>query len=264
MELQKNLLENKEKDSGGNPFAFKERLEFAKVSLLYPSGKEALKEISFRLGRGESVGLIGPSGSGKTSVADLILRLFEPSRGHITLDGTKIKEIDMGEWRRRVGYVAQEPFLLNTTIRENIKFYDDSISDQDIMEAAKQAYIYDFVSSLPQGLDSSVGERGVLFSAGQRQRIALARVLARHPEILILDEATSALDNESEFAIQQAIRALKGRITVFTIAHRLSTILDADRLLILAEGKIVEEGHPKDLLNDPESLFSKVYNLKLL
>lgn len=262
VQLRNDLLAHKEEDALGKPFVFREKLEFQGVGLLYQSGKEALHEVSFTVRRGESLGLVGPSGAGKTSIADLTLRLFEPSHGNITLDGVEIREIDMSQWRLRVGYVSQEPFLLNDTIMRNIKFYDEAITDADVFEAARLANIYDFITSLPKGFDTTVGERGVLLSAGQRQRIALARVLARRPELLILDEATSALDNESELSIQQAIRALKGKVTVFTIAHRLSTIMDADRLLVLDGGKIVEEGKPEILVNNPQSYFSKVYHLK--
>ncbi len=264
VELQKNLLAHKEEDAGNKPFVFKEKLEFLDVAFQYNYSKEVLRAVSFVLPRGGSVGLIGPSGSGKTSIADLILRLFNPSWGSITLDGTNIKEIDMNEWRKRVGYVSQEPFLLNGTIMENIRFYDDGISDMDAVEAARLANAYNFIDALPRKFETLVGERGVLLSAGQRQRIALARVLARRPEILILDEATSALDNESELFIQQAINALKGKVTVFTIAHRLSTILDTDHLLVLDGGFIRERGSPEELLEKKESYLSKMYHLKEL
>lgn len=261
VELRKQLVENREEDAGGKPFVFKEKLEFHNVGLTYQSDKEVLKNVSFKLEKGKSIGLIGPSGSGKTSIADLILRLFEPNRGNITLDGTGIKDINMGHWRKRVGYVAQEPFLLNDTIKANIRFYDKSISEKDILDAANQAYVYGFVTS---DLETQVGERGAMLSVGQRQRIALARVLARKPDILILDEATSALDNASQDFIKQTISDLKGKVSVFIIAHRLSTIKDVDWLLVLEGGEIKEQGNPEDLKRNSESLFSMVSKYELL
>jgi ABC-type multidrug transport system fused ATPase/permease subunit len=148
--------------------------------------------------------------------------------------------------------------LVNDTIRHNIQFYEDTLSEEDITRAAKQAHIYDFIQSLSLGFETLVGDKGVMLSGGQRQRIVLARVLARRPEILVLDEATSALDSESELAIQKAINELHGVVTVFIIAHRLSTIMNADKLLVLEGGRVVEEGKPQDLLADERSYFYKI------
>jgi len=160
-----------------------------------------------------------------------------------------------------VAYVSQDFFLLQDTIRNNIRFYDESITDDAVWEAAKNAKIDDFIKQSPEGLDTMVGERGILLSAGERQRITIARALARRPEILILDEATSALDNESEAHIKRVIEELKGRLTIIAIAHRLSTIMDSDQLIVLSEGKVVETGTPQELLANTNSYFYKVYSI---
>jgi len=152
--------------------------------------------------------------------------------------------------------------LQNDTISNNIKFYNDDISEQDIIEGAKMANIYDFINNLPNKFQTIIGERGVLLSGGQRQRIIIARILARKPKLLILDEATSALDNESEIQVQKVIENLKGKITALVIAHRLSTIINSDRLLVIDKGKIVEQGKPQELLRDKETYFYKVYNIR--
>ena len=204
------------------------------------------------------MGLIGPSGAGKTSVADLLLRLFRPNtEGDIFIDGKPIISISSESWRRNIGYVAQDVFLLNASIEDNIRFYRSNLSKEAIIEATKQANIHDFIIGLPEGFNTLTGDRGVMLSGGQRQRIALARALAGSPELLILDEATSALDSASEKLIQESIRALHGSVTVLIIAHRLSTIEHADRLLVLDHGNIVEQGTPQELLARSGSYFSK-------
>lgn len=259
----KELLENnKENVSGKEKFDFKNEIDFKNVFFSYKSNEPVLSNFNMRIKKGETVGLIGPSGAGKTSIADLFLRFFEPQGGEILVDGKNISRIDLRDWRSKIGYVSQDTFLINDSIRNNIKFYDESITDEKMIEAVKLANIYDFVLKQKECFDAVVGERGVMLSGGQRQRIALARALARNPEFLILDEATSALDSESEILIQNSINNLKRKITIFIIAHRLSTISDADRILVLNKGKIIEEGTPASLLENKESYFHKVYNLK--
>lgn len=256
------LVEEKEVDIGKSPFAFRDTLVFQNVSFGYFPENEVLSRLNFSVGKGEMVGLIGSSGSGKTSIADLAMRLFNPTSGKILVDGRDINEHDLVSWRSNIGYVSQDIFLLNETIENNIKFYNTEISDKIVKEAAKQANIYEFIQGLPKGLETVVGDRGIMLSGGQRQRIVLARILARRPEILILDEATSALDNESEVLIQKAIQSLKGKITVFVIAHRLSTVLDVDRLMVLDKGAIMEEGRPKELLENKDSYFYKMHHIR--
>lgn len=251
-----------EEDHGTQPFRFEKDLELKGVTFAYEDGGPVVSDINFTVKRGELLGLIGPSGAGKTTLVDIFLRLLKPREGSILLDGVDISEIDLKSWRANVGYVSQDIFLFNDSIANNIRFYSDSISDDEIIEAAKLANIHDFIMQQPEQYHTIVGERGIKLSGGQRQRVALARVLARRPRILILDEATSALDNESEILVQKAIDGLKGKITVIAIAHRLSTVIDSDRLIVLEKGRIVEEGSPKALLQDENSYFSKVYNLK--
>ncbi len=206
------------------------------------------------------MGIIGPSGGGKTTLADLLLRLIEPTRGEIYIDGKHIKEIELGSWRRRIMYVPQEPFLLNGTIKENILFFGD-FSQESIEAAAEQAQIHDFISSLPKGYDTPVGERGTRLSGGERQRIALARSLARDPDILVLDEATSAVDAESERAIHTTLQRLHGSKTIIIIAHRLRTVSDADNLLIIEDGVITEQGSPQELARRADSYYSRMLSL---
>lgn len=261
-DMEAALSREREKDKIGRPFGFNKSLEFKGVSLAYLNGRTALSDVNFHLKKGEMVGLIGPSGSGKTSVSDLLMRLFTPASGAIIVDGVALEEFDLSAWRKKLGYVTQDIFLLNSTIEENIKFYDDTISDEMMIAAAKKANAYDFITKLDKGFKTIVGDRGVMLSGGERQRVVLARVLARNPEVLILDEATSELDSESEAKIQEAIKSLKGKVTILVIAHRLSTVVDLDRILVLDEGRIVEEGRPDKLLANPHSYFYRIYHLK--
>lgn len=252
------LSEHREQDSRGkNSFVCNHSLTFDHVSFSYTESQPILTDVSFSIARGETIGFIGPSGAGKTSVADIVLRLFRPTSGTVYLDDTPVDKIDIEEWRQHLGYVAQDVFLFNGSIEENIRFYRSELSHKAIIEAAKQANIYDFITGLPEGFGTLTGDNGVMLSGGQRQRIALARALASKPSLLVLDEATSALDSASEKLIQESIRALHGSVTVFIIAHRLSTIEHADRLLVLDHGKIIEEGTPSELLSRPGSYFSK-------
>ncbi len=261
LSYQKRMRKNEEEEGGGKPFVFEKDLLFERVSFGY--GQNAiLDNLSFRINRGSFTGLIGSSGSGKTTIVDLMLRLFVPQKGNILLDGLLVSEIDVHDWRKNVGYVSQDIHLINDTVENNIRFFDDSISREEILYAAKQAQIYDFIDSLPEKFSSVVGERGIQLSAGQRQRIVIARVLVRHPKLLILDEATSALDNESEKHIQAVIESLKGHITVLVIAHRLGTVMNCDTLMVLDKGKIIETGAPNDLLKDKQTYFYKAYNIR--
>ncbi|OGF64182.1 hypothetical protein A2661_00350 [Candidatus Giovannonibacteria bacterium RIFCSPHIGHO2_01_FULL_45_24] len=263
MQYENEILGRKEKDLGKRNFNFRDCLRFNNVHFAYgASYGPVLKRVNFFIKKGETTGLIGPSGVGKTTIVDLMLRLLDPQRGTITLDGVDIYNIKLREWRTNIGYVSQDIFLMNGTIENNIKFYGESVTDADMIEAARMANIFDFIESLPEKFKTLVGERGIQLSVGQRQRVVLARVLARHPEILLLDEATSSLDNESEILIQKAIENLRGRVTVFTIAHRLSTVVSADRLIVLDNGRILEEGSPRELLANQNSYFFRVYHAK--
>ncbi len=254
------LTTNREVALGASeePFSFSKKLEFKGVSLRYQDEVPALIDVNMTINYGETAGLIGPSGAGKTSIADLLLRLFEPSQGEILIDGKPLCKIAIADWRAHIGYVSQDIFLLNDTIGENIRFYYPGLSPDAIVKAAKQANLYNFVMTLKDGFETVVGDRGVMLSGGQRQRVVLARALARRPSILLLDEATSALDTESEKLIQEAIYSLRGKITVLIIAHRLSTIENADTIVVLEKGRVIESGNPKELEKNPNSYYYRV------
>ncbi len=262
LDYEKIAVTNEEKNNGLGDFIFKNTLEFKNVSFSYDIKKRCLEDVNFVLKKGETVGLIGPSGAGKTTVVDLILRLFQPNAGHILLDNKDMADIDLEKWRQNIGYVSQDVFLINDTIINNIRFYNDSITDEEIITAAKMADICGFIESCPDKFNTIIGERGIMLSAGQRQRIAIARILARKPKILILDEATSALDNESEMQIQKVVENLKGITTVLIIAHRLSTIMNCDKLMVLENGEIVEQGTLSELLSNDKTYFYKVHNIR--
>ena len=261
LEYDRMAVEKKERDQGTQAFLFERELTLERVAFTYPEQKEGIRDVAFKVTRGEMIGLIGPSGAGKTTLVDILLRLLSPTSGKISLDGVDIKDINMRSWRKSVGYVSQDIFLLNDTIANNIRFFDATITDADVREAARMANILDVIESLPQAFNTHIGERGVRLSAGQRQRVVIARVLARKPQLLILDEATSALDAESEAKIQKAIKELKGRITVIAVAHRLSTVMDSDELIVLKDGGIAESGTPEALLESKDSYFYKVNNI---
>ncbi|MDP3962604.1 MAG: ABC transporter ATP-binding protein [bacterium] len=248
--------------SGGRSFSFKDRLSFENISFTYETGSTVLDNISFEIKRGTTVGFIGKSGSGKTTIFDLVLRLLKPTSGVIKIDGADVQGINIPSWRNRIAYVPQDAFLLNDTIYNNIVFYNENVSKEDVERAAKLAHLDEFVSEMKDGYDTVVGERGVRLSGGQRQRIAIARALARRPEILLLDEATSALDVESEAYVQEAIKELKGKITILIIAHRLGTVANSDLLMVIDKGRIIESGKPADLLKDKETYYGRVYNIR--
>lgn len=219
MRWRRDTKANEEADAGTKNFSFQNELAFEHVDFSYRDERPVLSDFSFVIPRGQLVGVVGPSGIGKTTVIDLMLRLFEPSTGRITVDGTDAKDIRLASWRSHFGYVPQDGVLLDTSIRENIRFYSQGISDDDIVRAARRAHIHDTIMDLPEGYDTMAGERGVNLSGGQRQRILLARALARKPDVLILDEATSSVDKESQRLIHEAITALAGDTTVIVITH---------------------------------------------
>lgn len=253
---------NKEESAGMDKFLFNQSLEFKNVKFSYGRSAEVLRNLSFSIQKGQMVGIVGPSGAGKTTIVDLFLRLLRPQSGRILLDGKDVSLVDLKGWRKNIGYVPQDIFLLNDTVENNIKFYDETIPEEKIVKAARMAGAYDFIQRFPAKFRTIVGERGLELSGGQRQRIVLARTLARNPQILILDEATSAVDAESEAIIHKSILGLKGKITTIVIAHRLSTVTASDHLLVLDEGKIVEQGEPKQLLKNKDSHFYKMYHIR--
>ena len=237
----------------------KGEIEFKNVSFNYRSSDQVLNNISFKINKGEKIALVGESGGGKTTICHLIPNFYQVSEGEVLVDNINVNNISFKALRRAIGIVQQDVFLFNGTIKENILYGKLDATDEEVIEASKRANIYDYIMSLPNGFDSEIGERGVRLSGGQKQRLSIARVFLKNPSILILDEATSALDNTTEIMIQNALNELaKGRTTLI-VAHRLSTIKNADRILVINHGEIVESGSHKELL-DSEGIYSKLYN----
>jgi ATP-binding cassette subfamily B protein len=225
-------------------------VKFNNVKFAYPENQEQplFKGLDIKIKPGEKVGLVGPSGGGKTTITQLLLRFMDIEDGAITIDGQNIADVKQSDLRSRIAYVSQEPILFHRTLAENIGYGDPS-ADQPVIEGvAKMANAHEFIAKLPKGYDTMVGERGVKLSGGQRQRVAIARAMLKNAPILVLDEATSALDSESEVLIQEALwRLMEGR-TAIVIAHRLSTIQKMDRIIVLENGQVVEQGSHKELL----------------
>jgi subfamily B ATP-binding cassette protein MsbA len=223
-------------------------IDFENVSFCYKEGEPVLKAINLRIQPGEVIALVGPSGAGKTTLVNLVPRFYDPTGGAISVDGINLREVELKTYRLQMGIVPQETVLFTGTIQENIAYGRIDASSAEIEAAAKAANAHNFISELPDGYRTLVGERGVTLSGGQRQRVAIARAILRDPKILILDEATSALDTASEGLVQEALYRLMKNRTTFVIAHRLSTVRNADRILVLQEGRIVESGTHEELL----------------
>jgi subfamily B ATP-binding cassette protein MsbA len=227
----------------------KGEIVFENVSFEYEPSMPVLRDLDLRVSPGERVAIVGVTGAGKSTIVDLILRFYDPLKGRILIDGVDLRNLEIYDYRRKIGFVPQDPVLMKGTISSNISYGLQNCTPEAIKAAAVTAGIDAFISSLPQKYDSEVGERGVTLSGGQRQRVAIARAIVRNPVILLMDEATSSLDSMVELQIQEAMNdAMKDRTSV-VIAHRLSTIRESDRILVISEGKIVEEGNHEDLLN---------------
>jgi len=221
------------------------------VSFTYPvTDRPALADIDLDIPAGSTLALVGETGSGKTTLGSLLARLYDPSSGHIRIDGIDVRDMRLTDLAAVVGVVSQETYLLHTTVRENLRYARPEATDAEIEDAARAARIHDLIASLPDGYDTMVGSRGHRFSGGEKQRIAIARTLLRDPRVLVLDEATSALDTETERAVQQAFDALAEGRTTITIAHRLSTVREADQIIVLDHGRIVETGTHTSLIAD--------------
>lgn len=239
-------------------------IAFDRVEFRYPSREEVtvLKDVSFSIDPGQQVALVGPSGAGKSTITSLLLKFYEPSGGRILFDGRDSRDFPVTALRSQMAIVMQDVFLFGGTIRENISYGKPGAGDDEISEAAIQANAWDFISSFPEKLDTVVGERGVQLSGGQRQRIAIARAVLKNPKILILDEATSSLDSESERLVQEALEKLMQGRTSLVIAHRLATVRKADRIIVLNDATIVEQGTHDELLSNGNGLYKTLTALQ--
>jgi len=237
-----------------------ENIHIQNVSFSYSSRPDTsvLKDINLTLRRGRVTAFVGQTGSGKSTIADLLIRLYDPIDGHIFADKVDIRNIDLYDWRNRVGFVGQDPYLFNTTLRNNITLWNNSISDKVLDTTIESVQLEDLIRTMDDGYETVVGDRGLRLSGGQRQRVAIARAILSNPDVLIFDEATSALDNLTENEVHGAISKLRENAIVLVIAHRLSTVQDADLVIVLDNGKIVEQGVPEDLLLS-KGYFWKLY-----
>jgi len=223
-------------------------VEYKNVGFSYTSDKKTLNDISFKIPKGKTVALVGPSGSGKSTLADLLARFYDVSEGHVLFDNKDIRDLKVKDLRGLMGLVTQESILFNDSVYNNITFGNHEVSFEQVVEAAKAANAHEFIEQMDKGYYTNIGDRGGKLSGGQRQRIAIARAILKNPQILILDEATSALDTTSERLVQEALNTLMKNRTSLVIAHRLSTIQNADLIIVLENGRVIERGTHQELL----------------
>ncbi len=259
LEAVTDLLQHENKiyfEDGHRSFhSLQQSIDFESVDFSYHSNEFVLQDITLSIKQGETVALVGSSGAGKTTLADLLPRFYDPTRGRILIDGVDLRELKINSLRKRMAIVSQDTFIFNATVRENVVYGVKDADDRDVYEATQMANALDFIRDLPLGFETVLGDRGVRLSGGQRQRIAIARALLRNPDILVLDEATSALDSVTERLIQESIEKLSQGRTVVVIAHRLSTIANADKVVVLEKGCIVEQGTYQALIKERGSLW---------
>ena len=242
---------------------FSNSIEYRNVSFAYRKGEDGyvLKDINLIIPKGKTIALVGQSGSGKTTMADMLPRYYDPDSGEILIDGINIRNFSIFDLRTQLGIVTQESILFNDTVLSNIAFGMNEINRDDVIAAAKVANAHDFISALPQGYDTSIGDRGGKLSGGQRQRLSIARAVLKNPPVLIQDEATSALVTESERLVQDALTNLMKQRTTLVIAHRLSTIIHADEIIVLQKGMIVERGTHRELLAS-DTYYRKLFEMQ--
>lgn len=237
-------------------------IRFDRVSFAYTPERPILQDVSFEVLPGQRIGIVGPSGTGKTTILNLMLRLYDPQEGVITLDGHDLRRLQQQSFRRHIALVTQEPFLFNDTVRQNILFGRLDATEEEMETAARLANAHDFICDLPNGYDTLVGERGVKLSGGQKQRICIARAFLANPKVLLLDEATASVEPESEALIQAALeRLMQGRTTVI-VTHRLSLVRDCDRILVIDEGRVIEAGRHEELL-ELDGWYARMYRLQM-
>lgn len=227
---------------------FNDSIKLKNVSFAYNGKEKVIRNVSLTMEKGKTYAFVGESGGGKSTILQLLLRMYDVTNGEVLIDGKNIKDYSLSSIREHMGIVTQENFLYSTSIRDNIKLAKLDASEEEMIAAAKKAFAHDFITALPNGYDTEVGERGIKLSGGQKQRIALARVFLKNPSLIILDEATSALDNESEKLVQESINRFDNNKTVIMIAHRLSTIVNADTIFVMKNGEIIESGSHQSLL----------------
>ena len=255
------IIDEKEEDDNGTKILenVTGQISFENVSFDYETASDILKNVSFNIEPGRTIALVGPTGGGKSTICHLIPRFYNIKEGDIKIDGTSVYDLTLESLRKNIGIVQQDVFLFNGTIKSNIMYGNLNASDEEVIEACKKANLYDYIQTLEKGLDSEIGERGVRLSGGQKQRISIARAFLKNPKILILDEATSALDNTTEMLIQNALNKLcEGRTTI-VVAHRLTTIKNADEILVISGGEIVEKGSHEELLNKENGAYKVLY-----
>jgi ABC-type multidrug transport system fused ATPase/permease subunit len=253
-----------EKETWGNKHLDKVegRIKFDNVSFKYDN-KNVLDKMSFDIKCGETIAFVGKSGAGKTTILSLICKLFNIDSGHIYLDDNDIYELDKDSLRGNISIITQNPYIFNLSIRDNFKLIKSNLKEKEMISACKKACLHDFIKSLPNGYDTVVGEGGVTLSGGQRQRLAIARAFVQNTKLILFDEATSALDNETQANIKKTIDNMKGDFTILIVAHRLSTIKNADRILFVSDGKILDSGNHKYLFNNCKE-YRQLYNSEII
>ncbi|UPY78300.1 ABC transporter ATP-binding protein/permease [Leptospira weilii] len=260
--IYKNAKDQKERMGDRTFLRFENEIKFVDVDFSYPKRNQLFKKLNIQILKGEMVAFVGESGSGKSTIVDLILGLQVPTGGKIFLDGVAFDEWNKNSYREKIGYVPQDPILFHSSIRDNLLWSKEDSTEEELWKACKIANADQFIQRLPNGLDTIVGDRGVLLSGGQRQRIAFARAILRKPPILILDEATSSLDSESEQLIQQSVDSISSETTIIIIAHRLSTIIKANRIYVLKSGELLETGNFSELIQKPNGYFASMFEMQ--
>ena len=250
--------EVKNAENALTPSRMKGNITFQNVSFSYEPDRQILKGISFSLDSGRTLAIVGPSGAGKSTIINLLLRLYDVSGGAIQVDGTDIRQLDLGFLRRNIGLVTQDTYLFNASIRDNLLYAKPDATDAQLTQACQKANIHDFITRLPEGYDTQVGNRGLKLSGGEKQRLSIARVLLKDPAVVVFDEATSSLDSIAESLIQDAVAPMLASRTSIVIAHRLSTILAADEILVMQDGRIAQRGSHQDLLRQG-GLYARLY-----
>jgi len=259
VKLLNTIPEIKECENPLHPSKLTGFIEFKHVSFCYSKDKPpVIKDFSLTVTPGQKVALVGPSGSGKSTLSNLLLRFYDVNSGVIKVDNLDIRRLSLDSYRSHIGVVLQEPFLFSGTVRDNISYAKPEATEEEIEEAARMANVEEFITQLPDGYDTMIGENGASLSGGQKQRLAIARAILKNPSILILDEATSALDTVSEYLVQEALdRLMEGKTTII-IAHRLSTVRNADTIVVLDSGKIVQQGTHDELMAQP-GIYRELY-----